>query len=237
MKNLIISDNPEIVKGIYNINEKLGISNLFDFAISPFSSKNDFFVEVSSIDLKRLTDIEGLRQYNVIFSCHCKQFFPKELLNEHECFNLHPGYNPVNRGWYPQVFAIIHNLPVGATFHKIDVKLDHGDIVDRVFVKKKESDTSFSLYSRIVEAELGLWEKNISSILKGDYSLTRPENEGNLFMKNDFTKLLELNLDSEGTMRDHLSLLRALTFQGYKNAYFKDKNGRKIYVEIMLENE
>jgi methionyl-tRNA formyltransferase len=223
---------------VLGINEELEIASHFEFACSPYSDPQNFQVEIGQLDLKNQDDLRKINAtYDMVFSAHCKQIFPKELVDNHECFNLHPGYNPINRGWYPQVFAIIYDYLIGATLHKIDLKLDHGDIIDRVFVEKKESDTSFSLYSRVVEAELELWTSNIVSILEQSYSLVKPEGEGNMFLKKDFNGLLELDLNSEGTLKEHITLLRALTFDGYRNAYFVAENGQKVFVEIKLEEE
>jgi methionyl-tRNA formyltransferase len=158
-------------------------------------------------------------------------------VSNHLCFNLHPGYNPVNRGWYPQVFAILYDLPIGATFHIIDEELDNGDIIARRFVEKKEYDTSYTLYNRIIECEISLWEENILSVLEDNYKRRKPEDSGNLFLKRDFNTLLNLNLQNVGTLQDHITLLRALTFDGYKNAYYFDSEGVKVYVSISLSRE
>lgn len=237
-KNLIISDNPYICERVLGINKELGVESHFEFACSPFSDPQNFQVEIVQLNLKSEVDLLKINAtYDMVFSAHCKQIFPKEIVENHECFNLHPGYNPINRGWYPQVFAIIHDYLIGATLHKIDLKLDHGDIIDRVLVEKRESDTSFSLYSRVVEAELDLWTTNISTILNRTYSLVRPEGEGNMYFKKDFNSLLKLDLNSEGTLKEHITLLRALTFNGYRNAYFIAENGKRVFVEIKLEEE
>lgn len=237
MKHLIISDNPRISSEILAINKELGVSDLFDFGISPFSNAEHWDFPVQVYDLREDSVIEKLRGYDLIISCHCKQIFPVNLIDEHTCYNLHPGYNPINRGWYPQVFAIINEVPVGATLHKIDAKLDHGDIVDRAFVEKNSSDTSFTLYNRIVEMELQLWRKNILNILNGEVELFPPEGEGNMYLKKDFNRLKVLDLNHVGTLEEHIRLLRALTFDKYKNAYFLNDDGSKVYVNIQLEDE
>ena len=68
-------------------------------------------------------------KYNIIFSLHCKQIFPAELVQKVKCINVHPGLNPHNRGWYPQVFSIINKKPIGATIHVMDEQIDHGEIL------------------------------------------------------------------------------------------------------------
>jgi methionyl-tRNA formyltransferase len=43
--------------------------------------------------------------------------------------NVHPGLLPDVRGNNPYIWAIIHNLPQGATAHLIDQRVDHGPII------------------------------------------------------------------------------------------------------------
>ena len=61
-----------------------------------------------------------IQEFDLVISLHCKQFFPPQLVNKIKCINVHPGYNPFNRGWYPQVFAINYGNEVGATIHEMD---------------------------------------------------------------------------------------------------------------------
>jgi methionyl-tRNA formyltransferase len=131
-------------------------SHYFTYSISPYSNITEFGTENFSIfDLKSPKDIDFiLGNFDLVFSIHCKQIFPKELVNGLKCINIHPGYNPVNRGWYPQIFSILNDLPVGATIHEIDEALDHGGIIARALVPKYSYDTSKSLYDRILEKEI-----------------------------------------------------------------------------------
>jgi methionyl-tRNA formyltransferase len=97
----------------------------FVFAISPFSNPEDFEISTKVYDLKKSNHIiEIIEKYQLVFSLHCKQIFPSELISNVKCINVHPGYNPLNRGWYPQVFSIIYDLPIGATIHEIDEVVD-----------------------------------------------------------------------------------------------------------------
>jgi methionyl-tRNA formyltransferase len=225
-KILIISDN--------------SYSHHFTYSISPYSNIAEFGTEHFSIfDLKSPKDLDFiLGNFDLVFSLHCKQIFPKELVNGLKCINIHPGYNPVNRGWYPQIFSILNDLPVGATIHEIDEALDHGGIIARSLVPKYSYDTSKTLYDRILEKEIELLYNYLPSILNNSYELTHPENEGNLFLKKDFNSLLEIDLNQEYRAKDLIDKLRALTHGGYKNAYFIDPaTGDKIYIGIELQKE
>lgn len=234
---LIISDNSFLCIEFKKIAAKLSsLEYSFDFAISPFSNSKDFDIDVNIFDLKNNEDVKKIiSKYNLVFSIHCKQIFPVELVKSVKCINIHPGYNPINRGWYPQVFSIIYDLPIGVTIHEIDDKLDHGPIIARELVEKYDYDTSESLYNRILAKEIDLLNRYLLVILKNNYSTITPENEGNIYFKKDFNNLLEINLDENYRAGDLINKLRALTHGNYNNAYFLDsKTGEKIFVGINL---
>lgn len=173
--------------------------------------------------------------YELVFSVHCKQLFPPCLVRGVRCINLHPGLNPHNRGWYPQVFSIINGLPAGATLHEIDEQLDHGPIIDQEEVPIRAWDTSLTTYLRIQAAEVNLLRKNLLAVVSGTYTTRLPSSIGNVNLKADFRKLCQLDLSARMTMGDAINRLRALTHGDYANAYFEVPDG-KVYVQISLEH-
>jgi hypothetical protein len=44
-------------------------------------------------------------------------------------------------------------------------------------------------------------------------------------------------LDRKVTYREAIDFFRAMTFQGHDNAYFYDRAGAKVFVEITLRKE
>lgn len=238
---LVITDNVLLAGQLEQIILDNTKNENVNFAISPFTQiqpfKEKLSVAIGVVNLKDEKEVKELiDKYDLIFSIHCKQIFPDNLVNEVKCINIHPGYNPINRGWYPQVFAIINDLQIGATIHEIDTKLDNGPIIAQELVSKYEWDTSKTIYDRVLEKEIELFKNNVQNILKGAYTTKIPEGESNLFLKSDFNKLLHLDLEEVGTFHDFLKRLRALTHGEYKNAYFIDPDsGKKIYVSLNLE--
>jgi methionyl-tRNA formyltransferase len=235
---MVITDN----EFLYN-NFKLLISDekykpyRFDFRYSYNNSNMKFkyenHKEFTSINIKK--SISECLQYDLIISVHCKQIFPKEIVDNVNCINIHPGYNPYNRGWFPQVFSIINNKPLGVTIHKMDEKLDHGEILFRENIEINEWETSYDLYEKIMKKEVELISDKLLDILIGNYNLISVE-EGNVNYISDFKKMCALDLDEKLSMREAISKLRALTFNGYKNAYFM-VNEEKVFVTINLEKE
>jgi dTDP-4-amino-4,6-dideoxyglucose formyltransferase len=240
---LVITDNVLLSSRLEQIILNISKDHIVTFAISPFTEILEFTKQLKSpvniINLKSSKHVKKvIENYDLVISIHCKQIFPKELVNNVKCINIHPGYNPINRGWYPQVFAILNELPIGATIHEIDEELDHGPIIAREFVDKYAWDTSKDIYDRVLEKEIELLKKNLHNILKGNYNTIKPEENYNLFLKKDFNKLLNLDLNEVGSFKSFITRLRALSHGTYKNAYFIDpESGKKVFVKIDLQIE
>ena len=238
---LIITDNPYLAqrfeKEVWSVVDQSKYN--LSFKCSPYSSPDHFQLlsNIASVNLKKNEAVTDLISYDLAISIHCKQLFPKRLIENVTCINVHPGYNPINRGWYPQVFSIIKNTPIGATIHEIDEQLDHGNIIAREFVEKFEFDTSKTLYDRVVDKEIELLKNNIQSLLDNSYRSIKPEKQGTLYLKKDFNNLCELDIEKKYTLKEAIDLLRALTHGNYSNAYFTTKNNEKVYISLNLKNE
>src|SRR6218665_2835922 len=202
---LIISDNLPLCKEFHSlIGKRKSTETSFTFSTSPFTDKESFIVsedidvKVFNLKDKRAID-EIIATYDLVFSIHCKQIFPSDLVSKVKCINIHPHYNPINRGWYPEVFSIINDYPIGPTIHESDRELDNGNIIARAFVNKEAYDTSESLYNKVIAKEIELLEENLESILANDYKAFEPEPQSNLHLKKHFNELLHLDLNEETT--------------------------------------
>ena len=239
---LLITDNDELLTRFRKlVAEKKFTADdyIFEYAFSPnnktLAAKYKAEKWIQPLKVKEcMTAL--IEQYDLIFSLHCKQLFPAELVNKIRCINIHPGLNPNNRGWFPQVFSIINGLPSGATIHEIDEKLDHGPVICQKEVKIEPWDTSLTAYNKILDAEIELLRLHLESILEHTYS-TFPTTEGNLNLKADFDALCPIDLSDVDTFQNHINKLRALTHGDYANAYFTDEEGKRIFVKIELKRE
>ena len=158
-------------------------------------------------------------------------------MENHLCINVHPGLNPHNRGWFPQVFSILNGLPAGVTIHKMDAELDHGPILWQEEIPLYAHDTSQDIYIRILRKEIEMLEAHLGDLLAGNYTLTPMEGEGNINYKADFDALCPIDLNEPATYGAVIDRLRALTHEPYQNAYFVDADGKKVYVGITLRKE
>lgn len=243
VKILVITDNEQqLIRFRELINTKNETLKNYEFNYA-FSEKNSAFQKkynniswIKPISIKAEVDYL-IQQYKIIISFHCKQIFPDKLVKNVRCINIHPGLNPYNRGWYPQVFSIINGLPCGATIHEIDEHLDHGNIICQKSVKIEKSDTSLTAYNKILETEVDLLSENIERILLKQYEKIVPE-EGNMNLRKDFEELCKINLNDTNTFLKHINILRALTHGNYSNAYFIDEEtGKKIYIKVEISHE
>lgn len=240
---LLLSDNRLMLERFRNLEVvnrlEEGGKYKFDYA---FSHRNkallDLYKKQSWIrPLNVKENVEALvERYAMVISLHCKQLFPEALVNGVRCVNVHPGLNPYNRGWFPQVFSILNGLPSGATIHEIDEKLDHGPVICQKEVKIEVWDTSYSAYHKILNAEIELLNQNLESIVSNNYTKEVKE-EGNLNLKKDFDKLCKIDLQEKDTFLNHINRLRALTHGDYANAFFLDDEGKKVFIKVEINRE
>lgn len=238
-KILIVTDNGLLYKKVLEIlnNDFQDLTGKFDFRRTKLSQKQHLYTDgierLEEIDVKQsYNDI--IENYSSVISLHCKQIFPTQLVKGITCINIHPGYNPYNRGWYPQVFAIVNKMKLGATIHIMDEEVDHGPIIARQEVKIESHYTSKEAYEEVLEAELMLFRENIRSIVDKTYTTINPEFEGDYHSIKDYNQLCKLDLDENLSLGAAIDKLRALSHGAYKNAYFLDKEGNKIYIKVEL---
>ena len=237
---LVISDNSFLIKafaGLIDLFPQVRVNYTCTRGNAALLNDTSLPVKIEPVDVKAEEE-ELAKRYDLIFSLHCKQLFPGNLVKKVKCINVHPGYNPYNRGWFPQVFSILNKLPTGATIHEIDEELDHGSIIARKEVESHSWDTSINIYDRVQAAEVVLLAENLETILFGSYNTSKPEVEGNINLKKDFNELCKLDLNEKTTMGKALDKLRALTHGEYANAYYIDpETNSKVYVKIILEKK
>lgn len=189
---------------------------------------------VSSLNVKDHSEMIR-SSFDLIISYHCRQLFPKEIVETVRCINIHPGFNPFNKGWYPGVFSIANGLPAGATIHEIDAKIDNGPIIAQKRIVILPEDTSGTVYPKIIQAEYELLEEWFMPMLTGEYKTFSPQEAGNLNFKKDYYALQEIDLDEQLSAKQLIDRLRALTHPPFQNAYYTDpETGDKIYVSIQL---
>lgn len=236
LRVLVFGDNLELMLHFYALSKLHDTHTAFTFWCSNLKAlkkQGDIPFPVAEKSVAEETDYI-INTFRLVFSMHGKQIFPQRLVNTVRCINLHPGFNPYNRGWYPQVFSILNGQKLGATLHIMDEEIDHGPIIAQHEVNVEAHDTSLTAYRRVVQAEKELLSTNFVSLISGNYTSFQPL-EGNYNSKADFNTLCALDLNSTATLKEHIDLLRALSHPPFKNAWFLDEQGKKITISLTLE--
>ena len=205
IKILVLSDNAYILERAKPIFRKRKVMRWTFTNSDDINPKKDF---------QHIIDT-----YDLVFSLHCKKIFPKVLTDYVRCVNIHPGFNPYNRGVFPHVFSIINKLPAGVTIHEMDEGIDTGPIIAQkeVFIDKK--DTSTSMYNRLINTEMTLIDDSLDAIIKNDYVTFKVDNHEYLYNSmNDFKKLCDISPIQNSSFGSFYALLRALWHAGYMNA-------------------
>lgn len=151
------------------------------------------------------------------FSIHYPRIlFPPLLERYHKVFNLHPGYLPWGRGYYPIFWAIWEQSPAGATLHEISPGIDEGPIVAQQLVKQFPHDTGGSLFTRVREAEKELFDTFWPKIIAGENLPTTPQSSGGSYhSKKDFYDIKRNWEWRKYDNDDLIRLIRALSFPGF----------------------
>jgi dTDP-4-amino-4,6-dideoxyglucose formyltransferase len=234
MNILVICDNKPVLasfKAIVAQTEFAQHQFSYGTTLKEEADESSSFINVQKEYREKIID-----RYALVLSLHCRQIFPAELVEATRCVNIHPGYMPFNRGWYPQVFCILNKQPAGATIHEMDERTDHGPAIARQEVPVMPWDTSLDVYKKIIAAEQQLLKDNLVGIINGNYQTTELPDPGKLNTISDFRALCKLNRDLVMNLGEAIDLLRALTHPPYNNAYFIDRQtNRKVFVEIKLK--
>jgi methionyl-tRNA formyltransferase len=234
MNILVIGDNKKMLDEFRSVAETLSLSQhefTYCTTVQDLVDSKTRLIDVPREYKDRIVD-----KYELVFSVHCRQLFPAELVKAVRCINLHPGYTPSNRGWYPQVFSIINKQPTGATLHEMDERPDHGPVIAQREVAVEAWDTSLDVYNKIILAEVDLLKENLTQVIDGNYEKKNLTGDSKPNTIKDFQSLCQLDMDAKSSLGNTIDVLRALTHPPYDNAYFIDrKTNKKVFVEIRLK--
>ncbi len=149
--------------------------------------------------------------------------------------NFHPAMLPINRGWYPHVHSILDGTPTGVTLHAIDADADTGPIWSQMEVGLLPTDTAGTIYDRLQDAMIRLFEVTWPHIRSGSLSPTLQDHSKAIYhKKKEIDSLDAIDLDKACTVREIINLLRARSFGNKGFAYFIDQNGEKVFLNLRL---
>ena len=148
--------------------------------------------------------------------------------------NTHPSLLPFNRGKHYNFWAIVEEAPFGVTLHKVDARIDSGDIVAQCQIDYDWTDTGESLYMKAQEKIVDLFEKAYPAWRSSEIDGVPQDCYGGSFhYASELESASFIDLDEACTARHLLNKLRARTFEGYPGCRFAD-NGTFYEVRVNI---
>jgi methionyl-tRNA formyltransferase len=197
--------------------------------------RDSIFVKAIITEPEQLRLVEEMCPDAVVASGFT-HILPPEILEipPEGCINLHPGYLPHTRGYFPNIWSIVDDLPPGATLHYMDENIDTGEIIARSKVQKSFEDDGKTVYRRIEDKAVELFKQEWYKIEQGQVETISNDDEiANTYYKRDFDELREINPNETYQAKELIDILRALTFPKYNNAYMDVENNR-YYIDIKI---
>lgn len=151
--------------------------------------------EIMTSDITRLNkeitekDIEIIKP-DILISFGYLPIIKKDVLKlmKNKAINLHLSYLPWNKGYDPIFWTIFDNTPCGVVIHRMDEKIDTGDIIARTIVNLTEDATLRSAYKTFRYELERLLYKSFYSIINGTALKIKQESEGSFHYAKDLKK-------------------------------------------------
>ena len=147
--------------------------------------------------------------------------------------NLHTSFLPWGRGANPNVWAIAHREPAGATLHRMVPEVDAGPIFAQRSVPIVFGDTADTCYQKLEDAAVELFAEVWPRVRDGSLVPNEAAPGGSTHRVADARALADIDLDDVVTWRQALDTLRALTFPPHRNLVVEE-GGRRWHVEIRI---
>jgi hypothetical protein len=159
-------------------------------------------------------------------SVHYREILPLDFLRRYTAiYNLHPGYLPWGRGYYPVFWAIWEGECAGASLHLMTERVDAGPIVERVLAVQGPHDTGGTLLKEVYELERRLFLKWWPLLLQQEILPTFiPDDAGSYHSKAHFLKLRDAPPIHELSVDAMCRLARALCHPDYQQLTFTKDN-------------
>tara|TARA_Y100001970_G_C14259925_1_gene879566 strand:+ start:23249 stop:24226 length:978 start_codon:yes stop_codon:yes gene_type:complete len=168
--------------------------------------KRRFKKKIHFIQIDKIKKIKP----DYLFSVLNDQILPKTYLNKVKKFalNFHDGPLPKYAGLFSSSWSIYNNEKIhGVCWHKIEKKIDTGDILEERKFRIKNNDTAYNIDAKGVIIGLKLFNKILIDLKKNNlYFKKQNLKKRSYFGKNQFSKLLKKLKDNE----NNKNLIRSL---------------------------
>ena len=159
---------------------------------------------------------------NVIISVLYDTILKPAFIEGKRCYNFHPGILPQYRGASTFSWSIVNEeKEVGITLHEMDSGIDSGNIIAIERFTCTSNDTAVSLFKRGEEIIYKMFTEWFIKIVTNNYTSTiQDEEKAKLYYRKDMEKIKNIS-----------KFIRAFHFPGKEDAFFYNKENKKIHVK------
>lgn len=212
----------------------LEIVGIMTQARSEFGGEHDLTALAKANNITVFSKLDELPECDIIYSVQYHEILKQHHIDKASqiAVNLHMAPLPEYRGSNQFSFAIIEDKKeFGTTLHRIDTRIDHGDILFQKRFPIPENCWVNDLYLATYDSSLKLFKQTLSHVITGKYQLVAQESlvhkyGTSLHMRKEMAalKVIDLNWDKEKIERH----IRATAMPGFEPPYFL-LNGEKVY--------
>ena len=148
--------------------------------------------------INKKIDLKTAKKFDTIVSFGYRHIIDKNIIKniKNPIVNLHIGFLPYNKGYYPNFFSFVDNTPSGVTIHEVDTGIDSGKIIyqkmiDFEILKNKKTLTFSKTYKILIDEIENLFLENIDDIINNKFSSYKQIGKGTFHNKRELPKLLK----------------------------------------------
>lgn len=212
----------------------LQVAGLLTHARKEFGNAHDLNQLAAAHHISVLDSLAELPECDIIYSVQYHEILKQEHIDKAKqiAVNLHMAPLPEYRGSNQFSFAIIEGREeFGTTIHRIDTRIDHGDILFQKRFRIPEGCWVNDLYELTYTASLHLFRQTLAHIVTGKYTpvqqqLLEARYGTSLHFRKEASsiKVIDLNWDHDKIERH----IRATSMPGFEPPYCII-NGEKVY--------
>ena len=155
---------------------------------------------------------------------------------KYETINIHPSYLPFYKGKDSNFWSILNNGPFGVSIHRVNSKIDSGNILFRKKIKKiNYTHDAYQLYILCKKLIISLFKQKYKILRKKKISLGYINKKvGRINKRADMLDKSLINLDKYYKGEYIINLLRAKNFPPFNGVVF-EKNKKKYSININIK--
>ena len=229
----------ECLAHLISSKDSLGIeiSGIMTNTRKEFGNEHDLNTLAAQNNIPVIGNLDELPECDIIYSVQYHEILKQQHIDKagQIAINLHMAPLPEYRGSNQFSFAIIDGkTEFGTTIHRIDTRIDHGDILFQKRFPIPENCWVNELYQLTYKASLNLFKQTLAHIISGNYQLMPQQimvgkYGTNLHFRKEMAALRQIDLNWQSDIIE--KHIRATSMPGFEPPYCII-DGKKVYFSL-----